>query len=208
MKEEPELELENIEFDLLQSKLSFSSWLEDQKIKVFEEMNSYSQLLEECQLNIFQAQKAINNATTKTTISGYINEITKISPGDYVTEGEIILSVIPNNSNLKCILNVSNSHISKIKIGQSVLLQIEDLPFTKYGKIQGTVCLIPQDSIISEKSYFPVEVLLDKNFVEAKKLFKKEKIFIKVGSKVTGKIIVDSNTVFEKILEKVVLHDK
>lgn len=201
-------ELENIEFDFLQSKLSFSNWIEVQKIENLEKFNSTAQLLEDCNLNILQTENVINNASARSPIDGYINEINKLCVGDYITEGTPVLSIVPKDTKLKCILHVSNSNISKINIGQKTFLQIKDLPFTKYGKIQGTVSLIPQDSIISEKSYFPVEILLDKNFVESKSLLKKEKIFLKVGSKVTGKIIVDSNTVFEKILEKVVLHDK
>ena len=201
-------ELENAENDYIQQKFTFSNWIENQKIENLENLSTYSQKLEECKLGIFQISKTIEKAAIKANQSGYINEKVKLNIGDYLNEGTEILTIIPDNQNLKAVINVSNSNISKIKLGQEVLFQIKDLPYTKYGKLKGKITLIPSDAVVSDTVYFPVEVELDRNFLQDKNLFEKnEKIFLKVGTKVSAKIIVDKNTIFQKLLKKLVIYD-
>lgn len=201
-------ELENIENDYLQKKLNFNSWIDNKKIETFETISENTQKLEECQLNIFLTKKTIENAVIKANQSGYINEIHKINIDDYISEGTEILTIIPDNQKLKAIINISNSSISKIKVGQDVLFQIKDLPYTKFGKLKGKISLIPSDAVVADNVYFPVEVELEKNYLQAQNQFgKKEKVFIKVGTKVTAKVIVDKNTIFQKVLQKLVIYD-
>ncbi len=201
-------ELENAENDYIQQKLFFSNWIENQKIENFENLAIYSQKIEECRLNILQAEKTIENASVKANCSGYVNEKVKLNIRDFIKEGTEVLTIIPDNQNLKAIINVNNSKISKIKLGQEVLFQIEDLPYTKYGKLKGKITLIPSDAVVSDIVYFPVEVELDRNFLMAKnKLEKEGKIFLKVGTKVYSKIVVDKNTIFQKLLKKLAIYD-
>lgn len=197
-------EIENIENDYIQTKLNFINWIEEKKIETVEKKMDYSQKLNNIEIEIQQTQLKIDNSSIKAKKSGYVNVINKISVGDYVSSDTLLLSIIPVDTELKAIVNVSNSNISKIKIGQNVLLQINDLPYTKYGKIEGKIILIPSDVIISENPYYPVEVLLDKNYVK----HKSEKVYLKIGTKVSTKIIVDSNTIFQKILNKLVIDNE
>ena len=202
-------ELENSENSFLQSKLNFSSWIENQKIENLEQYSQCSQKCEECRLQIFQVQKKIENATVKAKQSGFVNEITKISKGEYINAETQILTLIPEKPELKCVINVSNSGISKIKIGQDVFFQIKDLPFTKYGKLQGKICMIPSDAVMAEAPFYPVEVLLSKNYMKAKNQFgKTEVVMLKIGTKVNAKVIVDKNTIFQKLLQKIMVYDE
>ena len=115
-----------------------------------------------------------------------------------------ILTIIPDSSEILAVINISNSSISKIKLGQNVIFQISDLPYTKYGKLEGSIILIPADAVLSENPYYPVEVKLNKGSLK----YKNEIIKLKIGTKVSAKIITDSNTIFQKILGKLVNYDK
>ena len=56
---------------------------------------------------------------------------------------------------------------------------------------------------------FSVEVDLEKSFLQSKKIFGHiETVNLKVGTKVSAKVIVDKNTIFQKILQKLVIYDK
>lgn len=200
-------EIENIKNDYIQFKFTFLHWIDNQRIEVLENLSTYTQKLEECKLNIIQINNIIEKATIKANISGFIHEINKISIGDYLTSGTEILTIIPQNPNLKVIININNSNISKIKLGQEVFIQIKDLPYTKYGKLKGIISFIPND-VAQGTTYFPVEVYLEKNFLQSKNKFtKNNKIFLKIGTKVSAKIIVDKNTLFQKFLQKVIMND-
>lgn len=200
--------LENSENSFIQCKFNFSSWIEKQKIEAFELYLQYSQKYEECNMQIIQMKKTIENATVKAIQSGFVCEITKISKGEYVAAETPILTIIPEKQGLKCVINISSSSISKIKIGQDVFFQIEDLPFTKYGKLQGKISMIPSDAVISEKPFFPVEVLLLQDYMVAKTRFgKTDTVLLKIGTKVNAKVIVDRNTIMQKILQKMVVYN-
>lgn len=201
-------EIEECENQFLQAKYTFSSWFGNQKILVQEEFSEITEKLQNIQERIIQTNKAIENSKIHAPISGYINDINKICNGDYLYSGTEILTIIPITNNIKCIANISSSNISKIKIGQEVIVQIDDLPWTKYGKLIGKVSLIPSDvkkSIeLSGGNFFPVEIQLSQNYLQDRK---KEKVFLHIGSSANVKIKVSKNTIFQKFLQSLVLND-
>lgn len=199
-------ELENIENELLQVEYSFSTWLEEQKISALESYSEYMHKKDSCELEILKTSQLIANSTVIAKKSGFINETIKIYKGDYLDAGEKILAIIPDGDELKAVLPVNNYNISKIKIGQDVLLQIKDLPYTKYGKLYGKITRISKDVVNEGSSYFLIDVLMSKNFLQFKKGWnEKDRIFLKVGSEISAKIIVDSNTIFQRIIQGLVL---
>lgn len=198
-------ELEDSENSYIQAKLNFSTWLENQRIEILEQLSQFSQKKEDCCLEILKTKKMIDNATTKASQSGYINEITKVNKGDYINAGMQILTLIPETTELKCIINVSNSKISKIQKGQEVFIRIEDLPFTKYGKIKGRVTVVPYDAVMDDNSFYPIEVVLLSTYVKSKNIFNNnEIIMLKIGTKISAEIIVGRNTIIQKLVQELI----
>lgn len=201
-------ELEEYENSFLQANYSFSSWFGNQKILAKEEFSEITEKLQNIQEQIIQLNKEIENSQVYAPISGYINELSKIRRGDYLYAGTDILTIIPPTDNLKCIANISSSNISKVKIGQEVIVQIDDLPWTRYGKLIGIVSLIPSDVIktqdLSAENVLPIEIQLSQNYLQDRK---KEKTFLHVGSSANVKIKVSKYTVFQKFLQSLVLND-
>ncbi len=74
------------------------------------------------------------------------------------------------------------------------------MPYTKYGKLEGIISLIPFDTDYSEQSYYSVEVTINKKYMSSKK----EIITLRVGTKVSAKIVVDANTIFQKFFQKII----
>lgn len=201
-------ELEEYENSFLQAKYTFSSWLGNQKILAQEDFSEVTEKLQIIRKEIMQLNKEIENSQVYAPISGYINNSYKIRNGDYLYAGTDILTIIPITNNIKCIANLSSSNISKIKVGQEAIVQIDDLPWTKYGKLKGIVSLIPTDVVkiqeFSTKNFLPVEIQLSQNFLQDRK---KEKIFLHIGSSANVKIKVSENTIFQKFLQSLVLND-
>lgn len=201
-------ELEEYENSYLQAKYTFLSWLENQKIQSREDYTEIIENLQNCQIQIMQINKEISNSKVYAMATGYINEINKIKIGDYINAGTQILTIIPESENLRCIASVSASNISKVQIGQEAIIQINDLPWTKYGKLNGIVSLVPSDSIQSSSSstenVFPVEITLFQNYLKDRE---KNKIFLHIGSMANVRIKVSKNTIFQKFLQSLVANE-
>ena len=183
-------ELENSENKYLQSIFDFSDWLQNQKIQEEELYLDFQQKLEDCNLKIMDLKKKIENANVVAMEAGYVNEFIHIKEGDSLLAETQVLSIIPFSNQLKCIVKIPCNSISKIKENQNVFFQIKDLPSTKYGKLQGKINLIPADVRRNESPFFPVEINLDKCYLQN---WKKEKLYIRVGTKVIAKINTDSD---------------
>lgn len=192
-------EYEKYENEYLQSYYVFITWLQNQKLEAREEYVNNCQNLEECKLKIIQIKKTLDNANCIATSSGYIQEIKNVKEGDFITDGTEILKILPKGDSLKCIVKIQNNYISKINIGQEAFIQIQDLPFIKYGKLKGKLSLISQDVVDSENPYYSVEINLDRNYLQN---WKKEKVYLKIGTGVSVKIITDKNTIIQKIIQK------
>ncbi|MCF0124441.1 MAG: HlyD family efflux transporter periplasmic adaptor subunit, partial [Clostridia bacterium] len=198
-------ELEEYENTYLQTKYSFVSWLENQKIQSRENYTEITKNLQNCQIQIMQINKEISNSKVYAKSTGYINEINKIKVGDYLNAGTQILTIIPESKDLLCIASVPASNISKLKIGQEAIIQVNDLPWTKYGKLNGKVLLVPSDSLQvsanSSQNVFPVEITLSQIFLEDRN---KNKIYLHIGSTASVRIKISNNTIFQKFLQSLI----
>ena len=57
----------------------------------------------------------------------------------FVQPGEAIFTIVPNNSTLIGQVSLPASGAGKVKIGQEVILKLEDYPYVEYGAIRGKV---------------------------------------------------------------------
>ena len=201
-------ELEDYENSYLQAKYNFTSWLENQKIQSRESYTEITKNLQNCQIQIMQISKEILNSEIYAKSTGYINEINKIKVGDYIDAGTKILTIIPESEKLRCIASVPASNISKLKIGQDAILQFNDLPWTKYGKLNGKVSLVPSDSLQvsanSSQNIFPVEIILSQDFLQDRN---KNKVYLHIGSTASVRIKISENTIFQKFLQSLVANE-
>lgn len=201
-------ELEDYENSYLQAKYNFTSWLENQKIQSWENYTEITKNLQNCQIQIIQISKEILNSEVYAKSTGYINEINKIKVGDYINAGTKILTIIPESEKLRCIAPVPASKISKVKVGQEVIIQLNDLPWTKYGKLNGKVSLVPSDSLqVSanlSQNIFPVEITLSQNFLQDRN---KNKVYLHIGSTASVRIKISKNTIFQKFLQSLVANE-
>ena len=201
-------ELEDYENSYLQAKYNFTSWLENQKIQSRENYTEIKKNLQNCQIQIIQISKEILNSKVYAKSTGYINEINKIKVGDYINAGTKILTIIPESEKLRCIAPVPASKISKVKVGQEVTIQLNDLPWTKYGKLNGKVSLVPSDSFQvsanSSQNIFPVEIILSQNFLQDRN---KNKVYLHIGSTASVRIKISKNTIFQKFLQSLVANE-
>lgn len=129
-------------------------------------------------------------------VEGFVKDITTNSHNSVITEGNILMTIVPKNEELKAELLVKNSDIGYIIQGQKVKVKIETYAFQKYGLITGTVLKISPDSTEdkdTKQNIYRIEVALDKNYLERKE----QKYYIKPGMVVSADVILSQRTIFE-----------
>ncbi len=90
--------------------------------------------LKKAKADLITAKKALSNTSIKAPISGYINN-------DFITEGQLLgggspVCEIVNNNRLKLNIKVPENAVYKIRIGQTVVVNLSVFPDKKFtGKI-------------------------------------------------------------------------
>jgi HlyD family secretion protein len=116
--------------------------------------------------------------TITSPIDGIITEI-DVNEGDYVRE-ESTLAKIVNNYDLEFNIDVDELDISKIKVGQEVIVTIDALNSTKLNPIKGTITEIAVEGTSqNDVTSYPVKISLQGNDE------------IKIGMNANAEIIIE-----------------
>ena len=93
----------------------------------------------------------------------------KASPEGVLSPGERILSIVPQKG-LYALVYVPNQDIGFVKTGQKAKVRVDAFPFSRYGELDGNVAKIGADALQPDQVFnfyrFPVEISLDKSFLE------------------------------------------
>ena len=156
-------------------------------------------------LKLIQLDNILKNSVIKASCSGFIHELYSLNIGDYIIYDTEILTIIPENDEIKCVVKIPNGKIFNVKEGQKVLLQIPDLSIFEYKKIEGKIATISKDSWHEDTSFFLVDIYTeDKNIM----LKNGERIPLHIGAKVYVKIILNTYTIFQLFFQELLNYEK
>ncbi|HIK15899.1 MAG TPA: HlyD family type I secretion periplasmic adaptor subunit [Leptolyngbyaceae cyanobacterium M33_DOE_097] len=132
---------------------------------------SQRQLIEvNSQLN--QVQFDLKSQDLRAPVDGVVFELKPKLPGIVAQPGQTLLQIVPNDS-LIARVQVANADIANIRPGMPVDIRVDAYPFTEFGSIKGTVSKVGGEAIQTTEqnnstTFFPVEVHLDRQFLERK----------------------------------------
>lgn len=75
----------------------------------------------------------------KTPVTGKIQFLKFWADNHYIQTGEQVFTVIPVDDQIYGQVNLPNTGSGKVKIGQEVIIKLDDYPYMEYGDIRGTV---------------------------------------------------------------------
>jgi HlyD family secretion protein len=96
-------------------------------------------------------QEEITHYTLQAPANGVLVGFTGWSPGGFVTAGQALGVVSPDDI-LLVETHVSTRDVGLVRIGQTVRLQIDAYPYTQWGSLDGKVVAISGDLVISDAS--------------------------------------------------------
>lgn len=207
-----EIKIQNSNIGVNKSKISQSTM----KLQIIKSDFSQQLLKEKTELlqkikNLEEEKKkSAYSVATKNLVSpvdGFVKDITNNSHNSVITEGIVLMTIVPKDEKLKAEILVKNTDIGYIIEGQKVKVKIETFAFQKYGLITGEVKKISPDSTEdkeSKQNIYRIEVTLDNNYLERDN----QKYYIKPGMVVSADVILSQRTIFEYLtspLKKTIL---
>ena len=101
--------------------------------------------------------------TVVAPITGIVTQLKISGPGQLISPGQDVLSIVPSDSIFVGELNVENRDISKIKQGMAVKIKLDALSEREYGSVSGSVQTVPVNvSGTDAQAVYKVLVHLDR----------------------------------------------
>ncbi len=135
-------------------------------------------------------------------ISGIVNTQNLTGNGETITGGEILMSIVPVDSEVIAEVKVSNRDMSYIKIGQKVSMRIDAMPYQRFGKIKGIVASISPSTIENKegKSFYMVKIKPEKPYMNDRN---GDKHFIKSGMTVSADFVTRNKRIVDFLVEPI-----
>lgn len=95
-------------------------------------------------------------------VAGAVTGLAVHTDGGVIAEGEVALSIVPDDAPLVLAAKALNKDIAFISEGQAVEIKLETLPYTRFGLVSGTVDYIADNAVIDDVlgAVYPIKVKL------------------------------------------------
>jgi len=81
-------------------------------------------------------------------IAGKVAFLQTLSKNQFIEQGKSIFAIIPNNEDYIAYITIEKTGYGKVRVGQKVMLKIDNYPFYEYGQLEGeiqSVSVIPSE---------------------------------------------------------------
>lgn len=113
---------------------------------VLGQLADHEQAITRLQTDLKKNEVLIKHQTIVAPINGIVNEQVVRGPGEVVTTGQPLLSLVPVNSKMVAEVRVSNRDLSYIHLNQRAALRLDAFPYQQFGRLYGTVVGISPSS--------------------------------------------------------------
>jgi len=83
-------------------------------------------------------------------VSGYVNSISVNTLGATVTQGQQLITIVPDDMPSEMVCYVKNMDIADVSVGMDTEIKLEAYPYNKYGTVKGKVKYISPSSFQNE----------------------------------------------------------
>ena len=149
-----------------------------------------------------ETKKSQEYESFKSPIDGYIFDLIPSSVGYSVSNGEVLMKIIPIEE-VEAKVFVTNQDVGFLKPNMEAQIRVNAFPFTQFGEIKGKLKLLGreviQESQGNPEPKFPVIVELEKQYLERKG----KKYKVKAGQTVSVNFVVRDKPVISLITDAV-----
>ncbi len=164
-----------------------------------DERNDQQSRIRQLESQVASAQNSFDRAVICSPIVGTITSIKLRGKGDVVTQKDVLLSVVPLESDLVVEAQLKNEDRGFVNSGQPVKLKFAAFPFQDYGILKGKVIEIESSPREINKlgGYYRVLVEPEQNYMQVNR----KNIPFSSGMVVSSEIITRYRTIFSVVLD-------
>ncbi|RKF17785.1 HlyD family type I secretion periplasmic adaptor subunit [Alginatibacterium sediminis] len=135
------------------------------KLQLAEQISTLEMDVEALTQQINSLQNVIDKAKIRSPINGYVQELSTLIQGTYIEAGQVLLKIVPEQSDMIVKANVPNNDRGFITQGQSARVKVDAFPYTRYGSLPAEVKLLSRDSTLNKDGalVYPIEFTLLRN---------------------------------------------
>jgi len=137
-------------------------------------------------------------------VAGTVQQLSVHTEGGVVTPAQVLMIVVPRDSQITAEVVVDNKDIGFVKAGQVAAIKLETFPFTRYGTIEATVDTVTADAVNDEKrgAIFPATLTVKQADIDVDG----KRINLSPGMNLTAEIKTGKRRVIEYLLGPVQRH--
>lgn len=189
----------NIDSGSTQSSQIYYQLLIDAETKESDLNEQYSEILN----NIEKTESTIDLNKISSPSTGKLHYLVDIKEGNSISQGQIIGSIVPEDSTKYIEVFVQPSDITKIKVKDKCQIEIVGTNTAKYGMITGKISHIDSGTVNKENgqnivSLYRIEIKPDSDFLQDKE---NNTIKLEPYMNVSVKIIYEEESYFDWFLE-------
>lgn len=166
------------------------------------EISTLQRKIDECKDSIEVLQAILAEKFIKATVDGTVSDPFYLLPGEVVTRGQTLLTLVPADDNLILRATVNNIDVGFLQEGQTAALSIDSYPCAEFGVIKGKVVRVgdyPEEVIEGQQkiSVYKVTIQPDQQFIR----YNHKKIELKPGLKVQAAIVLRKRSMLGLLFE-------
>lgn len=101
--------------------------------------------------DIIKAEQRTSLQRLTAPVDGVVQQLAVNTIGGVVTPAQILMIIVPADSQLEIEAMISNRDIGFVEAGQEVAIKVDAFNFTRYGLLQGRVLSVSHDAISRDK---------------------------------------------------------
>lgn len=132
------------------------------------DLSSIESEMAELAARIPALESRVERTSVRSPVDGVVNQVNYITADAYVSVGDVLLEIVPTDSDLIVETKIDPKDIGEITVGQDVKISLTAYDPSKYGRIDGQVFSVSADAISDTNGlqFYLVEVSIDSMLYE------------------------------------------
>ena len=118
--------------------------------ETFEKLMETRQRLDALEEPLTKALRRGNLIRLTASRDAVVFEMAERSVGSILREAEVLMTLVPANSEIELLVELAPLYVGKVKLGDPARIKIDAFPFQVYGVLDGSVRTISSDAFVEE----------------------------------------------------------
>ena len=153
---------EQAQLGISQTRTEIENALESFRLRAIDELNALIIERSEIEALMPGLKERVSRTVIRAPMKGIVSRLNFRTAGGFVNSGDVVLELVPTEEELIVSAKIPPQDISRIRLGDAVLIRFSAYDSAKYGAVDGRVARISADAVFEADgngaSYYMVDV--------------------------------------------------